>query len=134
MREVQLRVYFQPVAITDAERGRAPFANPVHGEHGRPIEGRGEERACRVRLMMLGEKQRFLPAAAAGQLAKLVPKSGLLEHLFLDPQRNGHAEGVEAARRSEEHTSELQSLMRISYAVFCLKKQQNNSASYNHKD
>src|SRR3546814_6832468 len=31
-------------------------------------------------------------------------------------------------RRSEEHTSELQSLMRISYAVFCLKKkkQQNN--------
>src|SRR3546814_1020915 len=28
----------------------------------------------------------------------------------------------EAAKRSEEHTSELQSLMRISYAVFCLKK------------
>src|SRR3546814_1323043 len=30
--------------------------------------------------------------------------------------------GVQAARRSEEHTSELQSLMRTSYAVFCLKK------------
>src|SRR3546814_7107093 len=29
--------------------------------------------------------------------------------------------------RSEEHTSELQSLMRISYAVFCLKKKQQNS-------
>src|SRR3546814_4452720 len=29
------------------------------------------------------------------------------------------------ARRSEEHTSELQSLMRISYAVFCLKKKSN---------
>src|SRR3546814_4028996 len=29
--------------------------------------------------------------------------------------------------RSEEHTSELQSLMRISYAVFCLKKQNNNN-------
>src|SRR3546814_9902235 len=29
-------------------------------------------------------------------------------------------------RRSEEHTSELQSLMRISYAVFCLKKQKQN--------
>src|SRR3546814_10047454 len=28
-------------------------------------------------------------------------------------------------RRSEEHTSELQSLMRISYAVFCLKKKKN---------
>src|SRR3546814_974965 len=32
----------------------------------------------------------------------------------------------EAMRRSEEHTSELQSLMRISYAVFCLKKQTYN--------
>src|SRR3546814_4243188 len=30
--------------------------------------------------------------------------------------------GIQAAGRSEEHTSELQSLMRISYAVFCLKK------------
>src|SRR3546814_2944847 len=29
------------------------------------------------------------------------------------------------SRRSEEHTSELQSLMRISYAVFCLKKKNN---------
>src|SRR3546814_4162353 len=31
-------------------------------------------------------------------------------------------EGFAIRRRSEEHTSELQSLMRISYAVFCLKK------------
>src|SRR3546814_3989727 len=30
-------------------------------------------------------------------------------------------------RRSEEHTSELQSLMRISYAVFCLKKKKNQN-------
>src|SRR3546814_10819799 len=36
--------------------------------------------------------------------------------------------GLDHARdhRSEEHTSELQSLMRISYAVFCLKKKNNN--------
>src|SRR3546814_2333482 len=33
---------------------------------------------------------------------------------------------VDNFRRSEEHTSELQSLMRISYAVFCLKKKKNN--------
>src|SRR3546814_8689591 len=32
------------------------------------------------------------------------------------------APGVVLSKRSEEHTSELQSLMRISYAVFCLKK------------
>src|SRR3546814_5523998 len=37
-------------------------------------------------------------------------------------------------RRSEEHTSELQSLMRISYAVFCLKKKKkkNDSTINNH--
>src|SRR3546814_3769545 len=35
--------------------------------------------------------------------------------------------------RSEEHTSELQSLMRISYAVFCLKKKNNNNA-VNHNN
>src|SRR3546814_9491810 len=34
----------------------------------------------------------------------------------------GQAQSQEEAERSEEHTSELQSLMRISYAVFCLKK------------
>src|SRR3546814_4665804 len=33
--------------------------------------------------------------------------------------------------RSEEHTSELQSLMRISYAVFCLKNKKKNRTQYN---
>src|SRR3546814_4283428 len=35
--------------------------------------------------------------------------------------------------RSEEHTSELQSLMRISYAVFCLKKKKRTNAMINNK-
>src|SRR3546814_4406370 len=35
-----------------------------------------------------------------------------------------------ARKRSEEHTSELQSLMRISYAVFCLKKKNNTTTTY----
>src|SRR3546814_2560543 len=35
-----------------------------------------------------------------------------------------------ASRRSEEHTSELQSLLRISYAVFCLKKNKMNTPHY----
>src|SRR3546814_7383322 len=34
--------------------------------------------------------------------------------------------------RSEEHTSELQSLMRISYAVFCLKKKKKNTKTHKH--
>src|SRR3546814_4059314 len=36
-------------------------------------------------------------------------------------------EAIDAAVRSEEHTSELQSLMRISYAVFCLNKKKHDS-------
>src|SRR3546814_1274936 len=35
--------------------------------------------------------------------------------------------------RSEEHTSELQSLMRISYAVFCLKKKKTTTSKTRHK-
>src|SRR3546814_4219477 len=37
-----------------------------------------------------------------------------------------------AKLRSEEHTSELQSLMRISYAVFCLKKKTQNTTAQHH--
>src|SRR3546814_2345873 len=49
-------------------------------------------------------------------------------HRAADPQEGQRERGepqpphVAAEARSEEHTSELQSLMRISYAVFCLKK------------
>src|SRR3546814_9471407 len=38
----------------------------------------------------------------------------------------------DAGARSEEHTSELQSLMRISYAVFCLKKKKQQTTNYEH--
>src|SRR3546814_5007033 len=40
-------------------------------------------------------------------------------------------EGLRGAPRSEEHTSELQSLMRISYSVFCLKKKRPIVKTYN---
>src|SRR3546814_4126356 len=46
-----------------------------------------------------------------------VPEEGL----FVPPTLI-RIDAIEELRRSEEHTSELQSLMRISYAVFCLKK------------
>src|SRR3546814_4120886 len=41
--------------------------------------------------------------------------------------------GFRGAHRSEEHTSELQSLMRISYAVFCLKKKKQTNRYEHHK-
>src|SRR3546814_3635365 len=48
------------------------------------------------------------------------------DHLRLGTDLGLDPPGV-VRRRSEEHTSELQSLMRISYAVFCLKKKQNKT-------
>src|SRR3546814_2170950 len=42
-----------------------------------------------------------------------------------DADRRPRLSSLEEVMRSEEHTSELQSLMRISYAVFCLKKKKN---------
>src|SRR3546814_3027774 len=42
--------------------------------------------------------------------------------------------GPPASARSEEHTSELQSLMRISYAVFCLKKKKKIETKQNRSD
>src|SRR3546814_3372385 len=52
--------------------------------------------------------------------ADLIDHLGELARTRLAHQRDGPT--VAAHGRSEEHTSELQSLMRISYAVFCLKK------------
>src|SRR3546814_9160138 len=59
----------------------------------------------------------------------------------LDPSRrmtlrwapNGHDVLIGPTYRSEEHTSELQSLMRISYAVFCLKKKNNKKKKTSKK-
>src|SRR3546814_7209247 len=55
-----------------------------------------------------------------GDLVRAVPEgnAGAVRARRDARARRGH--------RSEEHTSELQSLMRISYAVFCLKKKKNN--------
>src|SRR3546814_7811026 len=68
-------------------------------DRGRPAAGDG----ARVRLAVLRSGARRRPAAVAAPVLGVRPPGGL---------------------RSEEHTSELQSLMRSSYAVFCLKKTQ----------
>src|SRR3546814_7452830 len=63
----------------------------------------------------------------AGSLGRAEPLDLQLVHRVLVGDRL--VDGVEelgVAVRSEEHTSELQSLMRISYAVFCLKKKKKN--------
>src|SRR3546814_8516533 len=70
------------------------------------------------------------PLLAAHQKATIDVRDGAVNGNALtwaiavdDTQRNAVIAGMAArSLRSEEHTSELQSLMRISYAVFCLKK------------
>src|SRR3546814_6591706 len=52
------------------------------------------------------------------------------DHQMCDAEVVEHI--VDSGRRSEEHTSELQSLMRISYAVFCLKKKKKKYTDKQH--
>src|SRR3546814_9392129 len=65
-------------------------------------------------------------------MAAICAGAGLIFHLLVDRPYNAQGSAwrdalaafvaISTVVRSEEHTSELQSLMRISYAVFCLKK------------
>src|SRR3546814_7410901 len=57
-----------------------------------------------------------------------VPPAG--ETVLEIPLRLAVTDEDELRHRSEEHTSELQSLMRISYAVFCLKKKKKNKSTH----
>src|SRR3546814_10794587 len=56
-------------------------------------------------------------------LGALSPQPGIIPYAGAKAALN--------AMRSEEHTSELQSLMRISYAVFCLKKKTTSNTTHN---
>src|SRR3546814_1128875 len=66
---------------------------------------------------------RFLPSGFVHNLHSFGPDRQRRDHgrARTDIARR-RVRGATAIARSEEHTSELQSLMRISYAVFCLKK------------
>src|SRR3546814_5235146 len=66
---------------------------------------------------------RTTPRQSIPELAASIARVGLLQNLIVILSADGEQYEV----RSEEHTSELQSLMRISYAVFCWKKK-----TYNH--
>src|SRR3546814_7294767 len=72
----------------------------------------------------------LLTLGAGGILTELLGDS---RTLLLPVSRDEIAEALNGLRvaRSEEHTSELQSLMRISYAVFCLKKKTKTITKYN---
>src|SRR3546814_9233599 len=77
-------------------------------------------------LAMAGEDGRFEPVETQAPVIRVMSRSDLSgEPAGPDSDGIHHLSAVTGdglAARSEEHTSELQSLMRISYAVFCLKK------------
>src|SRR3546814_4930056 len=60
------------------------------------------------------------------------PSGTLTADDILSAHQTDDARNKTSTLRSEEHTSELQSLMRISYAVFCLKKKKNKALPFNH--
>src|SRR3546814_2467848 len=71
------------------------------------------------------------PPAANRQARGYNPLCGDQVTIYLQTDAGGRILDV-AFERSEEHTSELQSLMRTSYAVFCLKKKKKNELTMKH--
>src|SRR3546814_4264720 len=99
-----------------------------------PYKSRG--RSCQAVPLDRDSSGRYLPLLVAIMvyLAALALAGGLAMNKLAARWDSGlagaltvqlPAEVADDATRSEEHTSELQSLMRISYAVFCLKKKKN---------
>src|SRR3546814_5141292 len=101
------------------------------------LDAQARDLAADVGRMRLGQWNQYFGAHRRGLVAQLA-EIGLCRRIIDErarrlrlrahpPQHAAHV-GVlvdgdrTAVGRSEEHTSELQSLMRISYAVFCLKK------------
>src|SRR3546814_7324409 len=107
--------FAQPAGLEGLDRGVGGAA------------GRGDAAAkLGRRLARFGEHARRAEDGLQYQLARRVVGKALPFGCVL--HRLGPQEHV--GRRSEEHTSELQSLMRISYAVFCLKKKNYKAKTY----
>src|SRR3546814_5010405 len=98
------------------------------------VTGAGSGIGQRIAHVMAERGAKILVAASREESASGTTKSirdagGIAESVYGDlADINVPEKIVQAAMeaRSEEHTSELQSLMRISYAVFCLKKKKTN--------
>src|SRR3546814_3458865 len=107
-----------------------------------PVVGEQDGRCSRCRQLILGEagcrdrevapqhlREQVLRCLDQGHLVRrpLRKKSHLVAQRLGEERPDNHLDlqidGPEKRTRSEEHTSELQSLMRLSYAVFCLKQQ-----------
>src|SRR3546814_8380914 len=96
-----------------ARRSRAAAADGARGLWRGDLDGRAGDRLALARAILCTPRWAGNGAADEGDGGA--------------PCRPRSRCGRRARARSEEHTSELQSLMRISYAVFCLKKKKKNT-------
>src|SRR3546814_10892506 len=96
-----------------------------------PLFRSGHRHGARRPLPRMGLREGVEEKGRQGLCRGLRPRRGRFPRGLSLP-REGAPQGETGGRerRSEEHTSELQSLMRISYAVFCLKKK-TRRISYN---
>src|SRR3546814_2947213 len=78
------------------------------------------------RSMPLSTKT-FMPTGGVMRLISVITTTRIPNQIKISP-----AARSPKSSRSEEHTSELQSLMRISYAVFCLKKKKKHNKQDKH--
>src|SRR3546814_3743601 len=109
------------VCSSDLADGNGHGHGDKRDDQGAEEDRHGAEGALACRLVGADRDLR-LPVEAEQELAQGYTVE---EPERLEEQRN---------HRSEEHTSELQSLMRISYAVFCLKKKKNIILSSAHRN
>src|SRR3546814_4180369 len=110
----QLRTFLHVAELGSLGRAaeRLRVAQPALGRQIRLLE---EE----LGVPLFTRHGRGMAPTPAGRI--LLDRASAILRLVADTRAEVSAER-DAVKRSEEHTSELQSLMRISYAVFCLKK------------
>src|SRR3546814_5545245 len=95
-----------------------------------------DDRTRTWQLVMTGHNLQHVTLGTQADMARLLDLNPSISHLTLeigddrvhiarDWPSDQYEEADRLIDRSEEHTSELQSPMRISYAVFCLKKKKN---------
>src|SRR3546814_3996058 len=99
------------------------FPSQGRFDSGYRLAGRNRRRPDRQRQRRLGGERADQDLAAV---------QDRLPHRYRRLARRKR-QGDRLDQRSEEHTSELQSLMRISYAVFCLKKKNKTTLTYSKR-
>src|SRR3546814_2411326 len=111
LRHLGLIIRREPWRARAGERGVAQMPAPARVHRRDQLHARGEGD---VRI-----GARDTDHAGLQRLAQRIERAALEFGQFVEEQ-HPQMRQADLARRSEEHTSELQSLMRISYAVFCL--------------